>query len=81
MSGSLGTYVCANRLCGCEFQARTADRARGWARFCSKRCKAVKQEMQTGQFRALQERRGSDDPFGDAEHMEDGSWDAHKGVF
>lgn len=38
---STATYCCEN--CSRPFQARAADRARGWARFCSKRCKAVKQ--------------------------------------
>lgn len=40
---------CANRSCGATFIARTADRKRGWARFCSKSCKAVQQERRTGQ--------------------------------
>ena len=34
------------RTCECcrkSFQARTADVNRGWARFCSKSCKAMKQ--------------------------------------
>lgn len=31
--------------CGKPFQARTADVARGWGRFCSKTCKAKKQEQ------------------------------------
>ncbi len=38
---SKGTYQC--KQCGSDFTARTADRARGWARFCSKSCKAIKQ--------------------------------------
>lgn len=38
---STSTYKCDS--CSGEFVARTADRARGWARFCSKSCKAVKQ--------------------------------------
>jgi hypothetical protein len=29
--------------CGELFEARIADRKRGWARFCSKSCKAIKQ--------------------------------------
>ena len=53
--GAIGTYSC--QCCGQPFQARTADRARGWARFCSKSCKAVKQEKRTGQYAAYQERR------------------------
>ncbi len=28
------------RTCSTEFQAREADRKRGWGRFCSKSCKA-----------------------------------------
>lgn len=39
--------------CGCEFSARKADRNRGWARYCLKRCKAVKQERRTHQYAAL----------------------------
>lgn len=30
------------------FEARTADRARGWARFCSKHCKASHQSVKGG---------------------------------
>lgn len=54
MSGAKSTYKCQG--CKLDFEARTADRARGWARFCSKSCKAVKQEQRTGQYRAFQER-------------------------
>jgi endogenous inhibitor of DNA gyrase (YacG/DUF329 family) len=42
------TYKCAS--CGDPFLAREADRKRGWARFCSKSCKAIKQEQRTGQY-------------------------------
>ena len=45
----------ANFKCKCckrDFTARTADRARGWALFCSKSCKAIKQEQGNGQFKA-----------------------------
>ena len=34
---------CENKHCRIEFEARKADRKRGWARFCSKSCKAIKQ--------------------------------------
>ena len=44
------TYTCA--CCGGPFLAREADRKRGWARFCSKSCKAIKQERRTGQYGA-----------------------------
>ena len=46
----MGVYQCEN--CKKEFNAREADRKRGWARFCSKSCKAVKQEKRTGQMSA-----------------------------
>ena len=41
-------YKCA--CCGDLFTARVADRKRGWARYCSKSCKAKKQEAKTGQY-------------------------------
>ncbi|QDH45717.1 hypothetical protein AAM37_gp46 [Pantoea phage vB_PagM_AAM37] len=48
---------CANKSCGSEFMARLADRKRGWGRFCSKSCKAVKQERRTGQHAAYLDRQ------------------------
>nr|DAN71366.1 MAG TPA: DNA gyrase subunit A [Caudoviricetes sp.] len=33
-------YCCE---CGKEFHPRMADVKRGWGKFCSKRCKAIKQ--------------------------------------
>lgn len=42
MKGSKGTYNC--KCCGRAFLARVADRKRGWARFCSKSCKAIHQK-------------------------------------
>lgn len=41
---------CENKRCGITFPARSADVKRGWARFCSKSCKAVVQEAKTGQY-------------------------------
>ena len=46
--------------CKGPFMARAADVKRGWAKFCSKSCKASKQEKRTGQYRALQQ-RGDDE--------------------
>gem|GEM_PF-1264563 len=43
--------------CSVIFTARTADRKRGWARFCSKSCKAKEQEKRTGQNAAFHDRR------------------------
>lgn len=52
---------CRNPGCGKVFQARTADVKRGWAKFCSKSCKAVEQERRTGQHAAYKARRDSYD--------------------
>lgn len=73
------TYKC--QCCGEEFEAREADRKRGWARFCGKSCKAKKQEARTGQYRAHLARKNDDSFDVDAYHAEDPSWDAHKGYF
>lgn len=67
-------YQCQN--CGEEFSARTADRARGWARFCSKSCKAVRQEARTGQYQAHRGRAA--DHYSAADLDFDGGWDEHK---
>lgn len=67
------------RKCKCcrkPFQARAADVKRGWGLFCSKSCKAIKQEQRTGQFAAHIRggiARSDFDEF-------DPSWDSHKGV-
>jgi hypothetical protein len=39
-------YQCKN--CRDSFSAREADRKRGWARYCSKSCKAIAQTKRTG---------------------------------
>lgn len=44
--------------CKKQFEARPADRKRGWARFCSKSCKAKHQEKRTGQYARLNSRIG-----------------------
>lgn len=41
------------KSCRQPFKARAADVKRGWGKFCSKSCKAIKQEKQTGQYAAL----------------------------
>lgn len=38
------------KCCGKPFIARVADLKRGWGKFCSKSCKAKKQESETGHF-------------------------------
>lgn len=55
--------ICENKNCGCEFNARPADVKRGWARFCSKSCKAIVQEKRTGQYKAFVSRRDNDDEY------------------
>lgn len=36
------------KTCKQPFMARVADRKRGWGRYCSKSCKAIKQTQRTG---------------------------------
>lgn len=67
------TYTCH---CGDSFTARTADRRRGWARFCSKSCKATDQERRTGQYAALKARAA--DRQDEADMDFNGGWDEHK---
>ena len=67
---SAATYKCVN--CKDPFTARTADRKRGWARFCSKSCKAKKQEQRTGQFKDLIHNNDR------ALYDSTGGWDEHK---
>lgn len=59
------------------FTARVADRARGWAKSCSKSCAATKREKRTGAFAAYKQReaRGWHEEGLDA--TEEG-WDGHK---
>ena len=62
------------KCCGKPFKARVADRKRGWGKFCSKRCKAIKQEQRTGQYARYRERQEGRDEFG--EH--DGFFSMHE---
>lgn len=62
--GAKATYNCLR--CGNPFIARTADRKRGWARFCSKSCKAIKQEQHTGQYAAYKDRMNDEQSFSNA---------------
>ena len=39
--------------CKGPFLARAVDVKRGWGKFCSKSCKASRQEKRTGQYRAI----------------------------
>lgn len=50
--------------CKKVFYPRLADVKRGWGKFCSKRCKAIKQEKNTGQYsRLLSETSFGEDDF------------------
>lgn len=51
--------------CKVPMLVRAADVKRGWGRFCSKSCKAMKQEKRTGQHQAYQARQDN--------------WDGHRG--
>lgn len=63
--GTKATYKCGR--CGNPFTARLADRKRGWARFCSKSCKAIKQEQRTGQYTAhINRTEGGEEVFSNA---------------
>jgi endogenous inhibitor of DNA gyrase (YacG/DUF329 family) len=42
--------------CGKDRDVRAADVARGWGKFCDKRCKAKAQEARTGQYAAFKDR-------------------------
>lgn len=52
------------QCCKVKFMAKSADVKRGWAKFCSKSCKAKKQEAQTHQHRDYLNRRNRE-PFGE----------------
>lgn len=80
--GATETYNCKN--CGDPFTARVADRKRGWARFCSKSCKASKQEQRTHQNARYQLRRAELDAEYDndeAMRANEEGWDGHKNAF
>lgn len=68
---------CRCEGCGQPFTARVADRARGWGRYCSKRCKAIEQEKRTGQYARMVQVR---DEVALADSMDALAWDSHKGV-
>lgn len=64
------TVVVKCKRCREPFSARVADRKRGWGKFCSKSCKAIKQTQKRGWL-------GPRDLtiFDEV----DESWDSHKG--
>lgn len=70
--------------CGKPFRARAADVKRGWGRFCSKSCKATRQEQRTGQHQEYLQRREAaecgDEPreFADAHLFSNEEHDCNK---
>ncbi len=72
---STARYQC--KWCGDQFTARTADRKRGWARFCSKTCKAKEQEKRTHQNANHNEWQKSRD-HDDCMAWIEAGWDGHK---
>lgn len=75
---SRGTKVTQKcKWCRDPFTARVADVKRGWAKFCSKSCKAKEQESRTGQHaRGL---RGESERFEDEFEPIGYEYDAVKG--
>lgn len=45
---SMTKRICSNNSCKKEFEARTADVKRGWAKFCCKSCKAIVRKNELG---------------------------------
>ncbi|WP_155252606.1 hypothetical protein [Pseudomonas brassicacearum] len=70
-------YACLR--CKQPFIARTADRKRGWARYCSKSCKAVLQEARTGQNSAYHQRQSDGDGVPQSRRG-DKEWDDHNDI-
>ena len=70
------TCQCKCKFCGVMFTARVADRKRGWARFCSKSCKAKRQHHQNHPKRRYYAPADDNDA---ALHDATDGWDDHKG--
>lgn len=69
--GTRTTYKC--QTCHNLFTARVVDRKRGWARYCSKSCKAIKQTQRAGYSgpRDYNHTEGGMSGY-------DNGWDSHK---
>lgn len=72
--GSTITKPC--EWCKKPHTVRVADVKRGWGRFCSKSCKAMKQEKRTGQNAAYERRQEGGGEFVYIGGF--GPWDDHK---
>ena len=77
--GSKETVKC--KRCKVEFEARVADIKRGWGKFCSKSCKAVRQEQRTGQMSnylsKVAKRKFDYDNFDPHDH-DHGAWESER---
>lgn len=60
--------------CGLSFKAKAADVKRGWARFCSKSCKARQQTNHDRQQWAGRYKDGRDGIIGMPAHSQDGEY-------
>ena len=62
---------CARKGCTQIFDARVADRKRGWGKFCSKSCKAKEQESRTHQNAKYHQRLNRSQDIEDSFHPHD----------
>jgi hypothetical protein len=65
------------KYCREPFLARQADINRGWAKFCSKSCKAKEQEKRTHQYASYKDRQ-EDREYDEAMSAVEWGWDGHK---
>lgn len=52
LRGATGTFECEARGCNKKFEARIADRNRGWARCCSRACASMLRETNFAKAKA-----------------------------
>ncbi len=65
--------------CKKPHEVRAVDLRRGWGRFCSKSCKAMKQEKRTGQNAAYHDRQDGGGRGREFVYVGGfGPWDDHK---
>lgn len=62
------TVIVPCKCCKQPFVARVADRKRGWGRYCSKSCKAIKQTQCTGRGAPRHDERSDWDRYADEIH-------------
>ena len=71
--------VCANPSCKIKFQARVADRARGWGLYHNKRCKAIVQDRNRQNHRLVVHKMQNTDFYCESFPQFAEGWDEHKG--